>query len=209
MTKRDERLAPAPADVRLKGPKTLHDGYRRLEGWTVRLDAGARGELTQHREVLRAGPCVAVIPVDLARDELVLIRQFRLPAHLATGEGDLVEIVAGRVEPGEDVCAAARRELMEETGLGASALVELLAFLPTPGIVDEHATLFLAAVDAGSLVDEAGASEEHEHTRPFAVSIDDAVAALSDGASHNAYLLIALQWLALNRPRLAELLRSA
>ena len=32
----------------------------------------------------------------MSRDgEVVLIRQFRLPAHLATGKGDMVEIVAG------------------------------------------------------------------------------------------------------------------
>ena len=93
----------------------------------------------QRREVLRAGACVGVICVDLAREALVLIRQFRLPAHLATGEGDLAEIVAGRVEPGEALDAAARREVKEETGLDAGAMVELYAFLPTPGIVDEHA----------------------------------------------------------------------
>ncbi|WP_020179578.1 NUDIX hydrolase [Methylopila sp. M107] len=206
MTERDERLAAAVADVQLEGPETLLDGYRTVEGWTVRLDAGSKGEFVQHREVMRAGRCVAVIPVDLARGEIVLIRQFRLAAHLATGEGDLVEIVAGRVEPGEDVREAARRELQEETGLDCAGLVALLDFLPTPGIVDEHATLFLASVDASMLQDEAGAADEHEHTRPFAISIDQAVAALGDPAARNAYLLIALQWLALNRRRLGELL---
>lgn len=199
-------LAAAPADVRLEGPDLLHDGYRKLEGWTVGLDAGARGSLEQRREVLRAGACVGVICVDLARDALVLIRQFRLPAHLATGEGDLAEIVAGRVEPGEALDAAARREVHEETGLEVEALVELFAFLPTPGIVDEHATVFLASVDAGALPDEAGAEVEQEHTRPFAVPLDEAVAALEDRRAKNAYLLLALQWLALNRGRLPALL---
>jgi ADP-ribose pyrophosphatase len=199
-------LAAAAADVELEGPETLHDGYRRLEGWRVTLEAGARGRIVQQREVLRGGPCVAVLAVDPAREALVLIRQFRLPAHLATGEGDLVEIVAGRVEPGEDLEQAARRELLEETGLSAERLVRLLAFLPTPGIVDEHATLFLAAVDSAELPDQAGAEAELEHTRPFVASLDAAVLSLVDGRARNAYLTIALQWLALNRARLPELL---
>lgn len=203
------RLAAAAADVRLEGPRLLHDGYRRLERYRVSFEAGARGTLSQEREVLRGGRCVAVVAVDLARGELVLIRQFRLPAHLATGEGDLVEIVAGRVEPGESVETAARREITEETGLTAGRLFRLLDFLPTPGIVDEHATLFLAEVDAAALPAEAGAVDEREHTRPFAVPLDEAVAALADTGPRNAYLLIALQWLALNRGDLGRLLHGA
>lgn len=205
---RFDRMAAKDPDVRLEGPNLLHDGYRRLEGWSVTLDGGARGQVRQEREVLRGGPCVAVVAVDISRDELVLIRQFRLPAQLATGEGDLVEIVAGRVEPGEDLETAARRELEEETGLKAKRLVRLLAFLPTPGIVDEHATVFLASVEAGTLPDQAGAPGERELTRPFALPLDEAISALADTRARNAYLLIALQWLALNRDNLFDLLST-
>ncbi len=59
----------------------------------------------------------AVLPVDLARDEVVLLRQFRLAAHLANGDGSLVEIVAGHVEANEQPVATARRECVEEIGV--------------------------------------------------------------------------------------------
>ena len=208
MTDGSALIRAEPAEIGLEGPEILHEGYRTLEGWTVRIDAGARGEIEQHREVLRAGGAVGVIPIDLKRGELVLIRQFRLAAHLATGKGDLSEIVAGRVEPGEDLAEAARRELEEETGLHALKLRQLFAFLPTPGVVDEHTTLFLALVDASNLQAEAGAPDEHEITRPYAVPLEDAILAIASPPTLNSYLLIALQWLALNRARLPELLEE-
>lgn len=204
-----DRMAARPAEIELDGPRLIHDGYRKLEGYTVTIDAGAHGSYTQKREVLRGGPCIAVMPVDLERGELVLIRQFRLSAHLATGAGDLVEIVAGRVEPGEPLRDAAFRELTEETGLTTDRLVEALTFLPTPGTVEETATLYLAAVDSSRLPEQAGAADEREHTRPFAVSLDEAIAALADPRPRNGYLTIALQWLALNRERIPGLLAEA
>lgn len=203
----DDRLADVEADVTLEGPELIHDGYRRLEMWRATLpEAGARGVIRQEREVLRAGPCVGALLVDLQRDALVLIRQFRLPAALATGKGDLVEIVAGRVEFGEDLEQAVRREITEETGLTAGRIAPLFSFLPTPGIVDEHAALFVAAVDAADLPEHSGAETEHELTRPFAAPLDDAIASLGDPRPRNAYLLLALQWLALNRARLPALI---
>ncbi|GLK68760.1 NUDIX domain-containing protein [Hansschlegelia plantiphila] len=203
----DDRLADLDAGVALEGPELLHDGYRRLESWRVTLPGpDERGPIHQEREVLRAGPCIAAILVDLERDALVLIRQFRLPAALATGKGDLVEIVAGRVEPGEDLEEAVRREILEETGLEAGKALQLFEFLPTPGILDERAALFLVRVDAGDLQEHCGAVDEHELTRPFMVSIDDAVASLRDPRPRNAYLLLALQWLALNRGQLGMML---
>ena len=68
-------------------------------------------------DVLRSGPAAAVLPIDPGRDELVLLRQFRLAAHLANGKGNLVEIVAGHVEENEEPAETARRECVEEIGV--------------------------------------------------------------------------------------------
>ena len=52
------------------------------------------------------------------------------------------------------------------------------------------------------------AAHEQEDTRPLRVSIDRALAALSKGGLHYGAAVVSLQWLALNRARLAEIARS-
>ncbi len=200
------KLADLPADVSVTPPERLAEAYRAYERYHVTL-AGADGRpVEQQRDVLRGGRVVAVVPVDVARDEIVLLRQFRLPAHLGNGRGDLVEIVAGRVEPGEAPLAAAHRECAEEIGITPTKLVEIFTYFPTPGITDEEIIVFLGAVDAGQVKKGATATVESEQLYLMPISIDAALAALDGGAMHNGPLLIALQWLALNRERVAALL---
>ncbi|MGA2567209.1 MAG: NUDIX hydrolase [Pseudolabrys sp.] len=198
-------LADRPADVAVSQPELLAKGYRDFQRYRVALQVGGT-PVAQTRDMLMAGKVVAVLPIDLARDEIVLIRQFRLPAHLATGRGEMIEIVAGRAEQGESLIEAARRECTEEIAVVPSQLVALFSYLTTPGLTDEEVTVFLGAVDAAWVPARAGAAREGEHLSTLRVSIDAAIAALSQGVMHNGPLLIALQWLALNRTRLAEIL---
>jgi ADP-ribose pyrophosphatase len=46
-------------------------------------------------------------------------------------------------------------------------------------------------------------------TRPLRVPIDAALAALAEGTMRNGVLIMALQWLALNRARLREIVQAA
>jgi ADP-ribose diphosphatase len=192
------------AEVTLGAPTPIGHGFMRYERYELSIDRGGEPALVQQRDVLRASRVAAVLPVDLGRGQVILIRQFRLPAHLATGRGDMVEIVAGRVEQGETAVTAARRECMEEIGVAPDRLVEMYSVLPTPGLTDEYITFFLGFVDAAQVPARAGAAEENEDTRPFVVSIEDAVAALGQGRVANGLLVSALQWLALNRGRLKQ-----
>ena len=87
----------------------------------------------------------------------------------------------------------------------AGRIVHLSA---TPGICDEEITLYLGVVDASRVPERAGAAAEHEETVPMRVPIDAALAALADGTVRNGPLIIALQWLALHRGRLGEIVRT-
>ena len=197
-------IADDRADLLIAGREVLAEGFRRYERLRVRRS----GEnVPRPLDVLRSGPAAAVLPIDPGRDEVVLLRQFRLAAHLANGRGNLVEIVAGHVEADEQPAEAARRECVEEIGVAPAQLVELFTYLTSPGMSDEEITLFLGIVDASGLPERAGAAAEHEETVPMRVPIDAALAALAAGTVRNGPLIIALQWLALNRGRLSEIVR--
>ena len=154
-------LADAAADVALSGPRIAAAAFIGMSAIASTLDGA-----TFERDTLRVGTVVVILPVDLERDEIVLIRQFRLGAQLALGLGDLVEVPAGRVERGEDVADAARRECQEEIGVAprqARAAVRADAVggrRPT-----STCSFFSALVDAAKVPERAGAAHEQErHT---------------------------------------------
>ncbi|MBC7092450.1 NUDIX hydrolase [Candidatus Bipolaricaulota bacterium] len=90
------------------------------------------------REVVEHPGAVAVVVRDRV-GRLLLVRQHR------EGAGKpLWEIPAGTLEPGERPLAAARRELLEETGLSARQWRFLGLIYPTPGYSTERIFLFLA-----------------------------------------------------------------
>ncbi len=201
----DARLADLPVEVSLSAPELLGKGFRTYQRYRYTLLDDDPGLEPHTHDLVRFGRIVGVLPVDLVRDEVVLIRQFRLPAQLANGNGEMVEIVAGHVETDEKLVEAAHRECLEEIGVAPRGLTELFTYLPTPGASDEQITLFLGIVDAAQVPEAAGAAAEREATRPLRVPIDAALAALGRDTMHNGLLVLALHWLALNRGRLKEI----
>lgn len=201
-----EIIEDRAAQVTISAPSPIGRGFMAYERYHIEIARDGEPPLQQQRDLLRASRVAVVLPVDLDRQQVVLLRQFRLPAHLVTGRGEMVEIVAGRVEDDEGAAAAARRECVEEIGVAPHELAELFSVMSTPGITDEYVTFFLASVDSSMVPERCGLAEETEEIRPFVVSIDDAIGALGSGRIANAMVVCALQWLALNRARLGELL---
>jgi ADP-ribose pyrophosphatase len=99
------------------------------------------GGVRAHRDVIHHSGSVVVMPVDdTEREPLVLLeRQYR---HAANGY--LWELPAGRIDPGEKELAAAKRELIEETGYRASRWKRILNFYASPGFLGETMSIYMA-----------------------------------------------------------------
>jgi ADP-ribose pyrophosphatase len=90
------------------------------------------------REVVTHPGSVVILPV-LPDGKIVLVRQYRHSAGQY-----LWELVAGRMERGENPKNGARRELLEETGYRAKKFSVFLDLFPTPGFLEERMYLLLA-----------------------------------------------------------------
>jgi ADP-ribose pyrophosphatase len=90
------------------------------------------------RAIVQHGGSAVMMPVD-DKNRILLVRQYRLPARAS-----LWEIPAGRVDKGETVLQAAKRELREETGYKAKTWTKLASFYASPGFLAEKMTVFLA-----------------------------------------------------------------
>lgn len=90
------------------------------------------------REYIRHPGGVGVVALT-DEGEVLLVKQYRYPY----GEV-LVEIPAGKRDPGEEPLTTGMRELEEETGYRAANYVSLGCMYPTPGCCDEKVYIYLA-----------------------------------------------------------------
>ena len=90
------------------------------------------------REVVRHPGGAGALPL-FPDGRIALVRQYRHPARR-----ELLEIPAGRIEPGESPEWCALREVEQEIGFRVGRMVPLSSFYSTPGFCEEVLSVFLA-----------------------------------------------------------------
>ena len=137
---------------------------------------------TSVREVVHHPGGAAVVALD--GDSCVYLeRQFRYPYHKV-----VLEIPAGKLEPGEDPFDAIKRELKEEIGAQAGRWDALGYIMPSVGYTDEMLYLFLAR----DLTFGERHLDRDEFLEPFKMPFGEALAQAADGRINDAKTLAAL-----------------
>ena len=121
--------------------KTI-DSTRIFEGKVVRLRRDTveleNGKQT-FREVIDHPGGVSILAMD-EEGKIFFVRQFRYPFGKM-----LLELPAGKLEPGEDPAQSGRRELREETGCTAGRFESMGSLIPTCAYDTEVIHLFFAS----------------------------------------------------------------
>ena len=172
------------AKVRVLSSRTVYRG----PVFTVTTDhVQEPGGVRARRDVIHHSGSIVVLAVDdSAAPRVLLERQYR---HAANSY--LWELPAGRIDPGEKELAAAKRELLEETGYTAARWKRILKFYASPGFVAETMAVFLATgLRAGKAQPEA---DEIIHIRM--VPLPKAVSMVLRGTIQDAKTISSVLWL--------------
>jgi ADP-ribose pyrophosphatase len=139
------------------------------------------------RDVIRHNGSVVILAVDESKNpedpDIILERQYR---H-AAGQF-LFELPAGRVEPNEAPLAAAKREMIEETGYRAKRWSLLTKYFASPGFLGEWMQIYLAR----DIREGAATPEPDEHIEIFRLPLSEALGLIAAHKIHDGKTLIGL-----------------
>jgi ADP-ribose pyrophosphatase len=190
-------------DVEILSREECHAGFLRVERLMLRhrLHAGDWSEILQ-RELLLKAPAVGILLYDPVRDEVLLIRQFRVGMLDEQSNPWSLELVAGMVAEGERLQEVAIREAEEESNTTPTDLIQICDYYNSPGGSNEKITLYCGRIDSENAGGFFGLAEEHEDIEAVVLSYDEVLLAAESGKINNAMTIIAVQWLQLHKRRL-------
>lgn len=189
-------MPDSPA-VRLKDKKIIARGWGTLTSHTieVRRRDGTEQELV--REVYDHGSAAAILLLDPDRAMVMLVRQFRLPAHLDGDGGYLIETCAGLLD-GNTPEDCARREAIEETGIAPRAIVHAFDLYASPGSLTEKVHCFTGLYTPQDRVGPGGGlDDEGEDIEIVELGFDQALAMIGSGEIVDAKTVALIQHAAL------------
>src|SRR5208283_2178268 len=133
--------------------------------------------LKSERDVIRHNGSVVILAMDTSKNKknpwIVIERQYRHAANQY-----LWELPAGKLDPGEDPLAGAKRELEEETGYRAKKWKPLVEYYASPGFLGESMKVFLAeGLQAGD-----ASPEEDEKIELRLVKLSEVIEMIEKGA---------------------------
>jgi nudix-type nucleoside diphosphatase (YffH/AdpP family) len=180
--------------VRIRQVETLAENWNPLRRYRfdyARRDGTVQGQV---REVYHQRDGAAVLPRDPRRGTVLLVRQFRLPAHLRGGPDMLVEVPAGVVEEGENPALTAAREAEQETGYRVRNLHLAMTLFMSPGASAERLHLYLASYDPSDRPSAGGGLRaEGEEIETIELPLDEAWRMVLDGRIADAKTVLLIQ----------------
>jgi len=184
--------------IRVKDVRLLSDGHFRLKAVTFEWRRSDGEWQTQRREIVDRGNGAALLPYNLARRTVVLVRQFRYQAYVNGYDDLMIEAAAGLLDnasPEERI----RLEAEEETGYRLYDVHKVFEAFTSPGSITEKLHFFIAEYEPDMKRGNGGGlKDEGEDIEVLELSIDEALAMIADGRIMDAKTIMLLQHAALH-----------
>lgn len=169
------------AETQVDSQVLVQGSFLQMRRDTVRLPDGA---LASREYVVHPG---AVVIIPLLDDGRVLLeRQFRYPVDRV-----MTEFPAGKLDPGEDPLACARRELLEETGYTAGQW----AYAGALHLAIAYSTEIIHIFFARRLAAGTPQRDQDEFLEVLTASVDELLEACRGGGVTDAKTLTCMLWL--------------
>jgi nudix-type nucleoside diphosphatase (YffH/AdpP family) len=184
--------------IRVHNVRLLSDNRYTLKTTTFEWRR-ANGEWqTQARESYDRGNGATLLPYNVARRSVVLVRQFRYPAYVNGYDDLLIEAAAGMLD-NETPEIRIRAEVEEETGYRLGEVRKIFEAFMSPGAVTEKIHFFVAEYESDMRIGSGGGlASEGEDIEVLELPIDQALAMIGDGRIVDAKTIMLLQYAALN-----------
>ena len=176
-----------PPDVHADFTETLVSSRLAYDGGLLKVKRDEvrlpDGHQAWREYVLHPGAVMIIAYVDAKT--ILLERQYRYPKHR-----HFIELPAGKLEPGEDPLATARRELIEECGFEAAEWRKVTTIDPCIGYSDEVIHIYAARG-----LRHVGANlDVGEHLETFEATLADAIEWVRDGIITDTKTTLGLLW---------------
>lgn len=189
------------AEIRNLTSLVLSDDWSVLTKHTFELKKRDGTWERQVRQTYDRGNGAAILPYDPVRKTVLLVRQFRMPAHVTGHHETLIEACAGLLD-NLDPLSAIAKEAEEELGYRIRDTRQLFDIYMSPGSVTERLHLFTGTYSPHDrLSDGGGAADEGEDIEVMEVTLAEASAMVADGRIIDAKTVILIQALQLSAAR--------
>jgi nudix-type nucleoside diphosphatase (YffH/AdpP family) len=184
--------------IRVKNVRLLSDNHYTLKTTTLEWRRADGEWQTQHRETYDRGNGAALLPYNLARRTVMLVKQFRYPAYVNGCDDLLIEAAAGLLD-NESPEKRMRAEAEEEIGYRLRDIKKVFEAYMNPGSVTEKLHFFVGEYQPDMKVgDGGGNADEGEDIEVLELGIDEALAMITDGRIMDAKTIMLLQYAAMN-----------
>jgi len=174
-------------EKRIRGRRVFDGVLLKVRSDTVRLPDGG----TAVREYIEHPGAVAILALTDS-GELVMERQYRYPLGR-----HMIEVPAGKIDPGETPLATARRELQEETGYTARTWRHLATIHIAIAYSNERIEIYLAR----GLKHEGAKLDDEEFLEVFTLPLATALEWVRRGKITDTKTVSALFWAEKTLPR--------